>query len=173
MTERLVELMGRMSGGRRSKPPSEWSELELTMPQARALFFLNEGPARMTSLSEFLGRGMSSATSMIDRLVKKGMVERLEDASDRRVVECRLTSRGREAVEAFWRVRRMHREEIAGLLTLSELEQVVPALEVLTEAMARQGRATTAEQGPEQSEGSAAEPDPVPANSKGTPTHSR
>ena len=109
----------------------------------------------MTSLSEFLGRGMSSATSMTDRLVKKGLVERLEDVSDRRVVECRLTSQGREAVEVFWRVRRMRREEIAGLLTLSELELVVPALEVLTEAMSRQGWATTAEQGSEQSEGSA------------------
>ena len=173
LVERLVELMGRMSGRLRSRPPAEWPELELTMPQAKALFSLSEGPARMSSLSEFLGRGMSSATSMIDRLVKKGLVERLEDASDRRVVECRLTSQGREAVEAFWRIRRMRREEIAGLLTLGELELVVPAIEVLTEAMARQGRAPVAEQGTERPESGAAEPDSVSAKTKGTPAHSR
>ncbi len=137
LVERFVELMGRMYGRRHSRPPSEWSDLELTMPQARTLFFLNDGPARMSDLSAHLGSGMPSATSMIDRLVKKGLVERIEDASDRRVVACRLTSEGKEAVEAFWRIRRMRREEMAGSLTLEELEVVVPALEVLVNAIGR------------------------------------
>ena len=137
LVERFIEIMGRMSGHMRSRAPLEWSELELTMPQARTLFFLSSGPARMGDLSAYLGSGMPSATSMIDRLVKKGLVERIQHASDRRVVACRLTSEGKEAVEAFWRIRRMRREEMAGSLTLEELEAVVPALEVLVNAIGR------------------------------------
>jgi DNA-binding MarR family transcriptional regulator len=137
LVERFVELMGRMSGHMRSRTPVEWSELELTMPQARTLFFLSNGPARMGDLSAYLGSGMPSATSMIDRLVKKGLVERIKDASDRRVVACRLTEAGTEVVERFWRIGRMRREEMAGSLTLEELEVVVPAIEVLVNAIGR------------------------------------
>ena len=137
LVERFVELMGRMSGPMRSRAPLEWSELELTMPQARTLFFLNNGPARMSDLSAYLGSGMPSATSMIDRLVKKGLVERIQDASDRRVVACQLTAEGREVAERFWRMGRMRREEMAGSLTLEELEVVVPAIEVLVNAIRR------------------------------------
>ena len=74
-------------------------------------------------------------------------------------------------MEAFWRIRHMRREELAGLLTLGELQLVVPAMEVLAEAMARQSRAATVEQGPEPPGGSAAAPDSVSAKSKGKLAH--
>ena len=95
----------------------------------------------MSQLSSYLGSGMPSATSMIDRLVKKGLVERVEDASDRRVVSCRLTSAGHEVVEQFLRMGRTRNEALAGLLTLEELRTVVPALEILSNAAARRSRA--------------------------------
>lgn len=46
-------------------------------------------------------------TNRIDRLAKKGLVERLPDPSDRRGVLVRLTPEGREAAD----------ESLAGLLT--------------------------------------------------------
>ena len=68
------------------------------MPQVRTHDSCSAtGPKRMGDISTYLGRGMPSATSMIDRLVSKGLVERMADASDRRVVACRLTALGEEA----------------------------------------------------------------------------
>jgi DNA-binding MarR family transcriptional regulator len=145
LVERLVESMGLMSVQMRSRPPAEWSDLELTMPQARTLFLLSQGPKRMTQISEFLGRGMPAATSMIDRLVKKVLVERVEEASDRRVVACRLTAQGQGVVERFWRMGRKRREAIAAALTFEELEVVVPAIEVLSDAIRRVGPLADAE----------------------------
>lgn len=114
-----------------------WQGLELTMPQARTMFLLHrQGPTRMGVLSEQLGRGLPSATSMVDRLVRKGLVERVQDPSDRRVVACRLTDEGTTAVERFWQISRERRLALADALTDEELETVVPALEILTRTAA-------------------------------------
>ena len=138
LSERLVELMERMSAHMRPRSLGAWQGLELTMPQARTMFRLHrQGPTRMGELSENLGCGLPAATSMVDRLVRKGLVERVQDPSDRRVVACRLTGEGRGAVERFWQVSRERRLAVADALTLDELETVVPALDILTRAAAR------------------------------------
>ena len=141
LVERLVEAMGRMSVQMRSGPPGEWSDLELTMPQARALFLLSQGPRRMTQISEYLGCGMPAATSRS---------KREEEASDRRVVACQLTSEGQEVVERFWRMGLKRREAIADALTIEELQVVVLAMEVLSDAIRRVGlpAATERSEGP-------------------------
>ena len=138
LSERLVELMERMSFHMRPRSLGGWQDLELTMPQARTMFLLNrQGPTRMGVLSEHLGRGLPSVTGMVDRLVNKGLVERVEDPSDRRVVACRLTDEGKRAVERFWQVSRERRLALADALTLDELEAVVPALDIFIRAAAR------------------------------------
>jgi DNA-binding MarR family transcriptional regulator len=139
LAERLIEHMERMQVRMRSRPPAAWSDMELTMPQAKTLFLLGRGARRMGDISAYLSRGMPSATSMIDRLLAKGLVERVEDASDRRVVECRLTAAGTEAVERFWRLGRLRLQSLADVLTLEELEIVVPAMEILSDAVSREG----------------------------------
>ena len=75
-----------------------------------------------------------SRRSIIDRLVDKGLVERAPDPEDRRVVICRLTPTGREAVEAFWRIGRLRIVSLAEKLDNSELEKVVQAMELLCRA---------------------------------------
>jgi len=137
LVERLIDHMERMQTGMRSRVPVPWSDVELTMPQVRTMNFLSHGPKRMGDISAYLDRGMPSATSMVDRLVGKGLVERIEDSSDRRVVACRLTPQGKERVERFWRLGRMRIASLADKLSLEELEIVVPAMEILSEAVHR------------------------------------
>ena len=137
--ERFVELMEELSVQMRSRLPVALSDPELTMPQARTLLLLGRGHTRMTDISTYFGRGMSSATGMIDRLVSKGLVQRVEDATDRRVVVCGLTPLGREAVERLWRIGRMRFEALAEVLSVDELDKVLPAMVILAEATARLG----------------------------------
>ena len=145
LSERFVEAMQRMSGRMRPQSHSGWADRDLTMPQARTLFHLSEGPRRMREVAAFLRTGMPSATSMIDRLVKKGLVRRVEDTTDRRVVACELTGEGVEALERFWRMRRARAESIADAMTDEELAQVAPALEILVGAIARRDSAESGE----------------------------
>ena len=144
LEEKLIETMERMGTHRRSHPRSstELSDLDLTMQQVRTLHLLAQEPRRMGDLAGYLGRGMSTVTSMIDRLLRKGFVERVEDPSDRRVVTCRLTGTGHEVVERFWRAGRVRAEEMAAALTVDELRTVVPAMEIMLNAISRRDMAS-------------------------------
>jgi len=134
LTEKFVELVEQINQQVHSRPLEEWSDLELTMPQMRILCLLRQKPQRMGNIAACLGRGQSSATSMMDRLVDKGLVERVPDPEDRRVVLCRLTPEGQSEVERFWQVGRQSIVEMVKPLSVAELEQVVQAIELLYQA---------------------------------------
>ncbi len=126
---RLLRALEHMAGRMQAV---EESEVELTKTQRRVLYHLARAPRRMTEVAELLRSSLSSATSMIDRLVEKGLVERAADPADRRVVLCRLTVLGRQEAERQLRFF----EQVAGQLDEAELEKVVEALELLAETMA-------------------------------------
>jgi len=52
------------------------------------------GPCPITALLRVFGHKPSTATSMLNRLVERGLVARSPDSGDRRVVLVRLTRRG-------------------------------------------------------------------------------
>ena len=131
LTERLVELMERTFVRVRPRHLDEWLDIELTMAQLRTLVLLSQGPQRMGSMSRYLGTTLSSVTSMVDRLVDKGLAERESDPDDRRVVKCRLTARGQGEMGRFWEIRRPHVTDLAGRLSLDQLHTVLRAIEVL------------------------------------------
>ena len=139
LVEKLVEHMERMQSHMRVRLAPVWSGLDLTMPQAKTLFFLADEPRRMRGIAGRLGVEMPSATSMIDRLVNKGLVERRQDPVDRRAVVCSLTPAGRDAVEKVWSVRVARTEALAAVLTTEELEVVVPAMQIMADAVRRPG----------------------------------
>ena len=138
LTQELVDLVDRLSSQMRPESDEEWTDLELTMPQFRAICLLGQGPERMGNIAGHLSTSMSSATSMIDRLVDKGLVERAPDASDRRVVTCQLTDRGREEMDRFSRIHQLRLTRMAGRLTMEELQTVVDAMAILCSAAQRE-----------------------------------
>jgi DNA-binding MarR family transcriptional regulator len=138
LAARLGELMQAISSHVRLAPPQEWSDIELTMAQWRTLTLLHRGPRRMSEVAAYLGSSLSSATSMIDRLVNKQLVVRMQDAADRRVVSCRLTPLGQEQMDRFWRVGLKEIEQVSSILSREEMEAVVHAMEVVLAAMDRQ-----------------------------------
>ena len=59
----------------------------------------NTDPLTMSELSSKLNVPMSTATRIVDGLVKGGMVERVNDVNDRRVVRVGMSKNGRELYE--------------------------------------------------------------------------
>ena len=135
LTTRFVALTEQMYDDLRSRPPEEWSDLEFTMPQFRVLLLLRKGEQRMGYLAACLGVTLPSTTSIVDRLVAKGLVERTHDDQDRRVVTCRLSDVGRNEIERFWRIGRSRAERLAGLMDEDQLAHVVEAMEVMAAAV--------------------------------------
>ena len=74
---------------------SKWRDLDISMQQVRALFFLrDEQEAAVGRLAELFGFGLPAASLLADRLVRAGYVERRDDPADRRRVLLSLTRTG-------------------------------------------------------------------------------
>jgi len=55
------------------------------------------GSVRVTDLARGLGRGSDSASMIVDRMVRAGLVRRVRDRSDRRTVRVSVTNKGEAA----------------------------------------------------------------------------
>ena len=79
----------------------------LSVPQFRVLTFLSRMPgAPLAGVAEHLGVARSTASAIVDRLVRRKLVSRTEDPQERRCVVLTLTPTGaqllEEAREAAW-----------------------------------------------------------------------
>lgn len=115
--------------------PTEWLQLDLTMPQLKVvlLLFMN-GPARMSDIAAALGVSLATATGVVDRLVERDIVLRESQPEDRRVVLCRLSEKGQKMIEGLWQLARDRTKELLQAAPPSQLQLITEALEVLLKA---------------------------------------
>jgi DNA-binding MarR family transcriptional regulator len=84
------------------KHPTEELEGELPARQMRAIVILsNRGRCIMSDFANAIGVPVSTATHMIEKLVKKGLVVRVRSEKDRRVVHVELSEEGRKREHHF------------------------------------------------------------------------
>lgn len=77
--------------------PEEWIELDLKFSKSELfsmLFLDKRKEITMTELVEYINTPMSTATGIVDRLVKYGYIKRERSETDRRIVVLRLTEEG-------------------------------------------------------------------------------
>jgi long-chain acyl-CoA synthetase len=79
---------------------SSLGEADLSLPQYRLLAFLSQGDWAASALADRLDVSRPSITSLVDGLVKRGLVERRPSTDDRRRIDHVLTPTGRTALEA-------------------------------------------------------------------------
>jgi DNA-binding MarR family transcriptional regulator len=82
---------------------------------------MRHGPLPMSKIGIWLGISKPNMTSIIDRLITEGWVERKQDQKDRRVIEVGLTPQGKMYMEDRWKeARESARKKLS---TLSEEER--------------------------------------------------
>ncbi len=95
------------------------------------------GPLRMSEVAERMGTSASTASGVIDGLVQRGHVDRVEDPADRRQVLVRATPAAREQLDHVHELGRGHlREMLEGVGSLDDLMAIERAIEILTAAAA-------------------------------------
>lgn len=107
---------------------------ELTLPQLRALVVLDDATVTVKALAELLGIQPSTTTRLVDRLVAKGLIERVPGVEDRREVLLSLSRAGRRVVDQSMEFRRAAIREILESLTRAERATVLEAFAVFAAA---------------------------------------
>jgi MarR family transcriptional regulator, organic hydroperoxide resistance regulator len=115
LTEALHDFFqaARRARGRAARDPSPGG---LSLAQYHLLEPLADGPRTNGELAELAGISAPTATRVVDGLLQRGLVSRVEDPTDRRAVVISLTSSGRSSLALKEREYAARRSRIAEAL---------------------------------------------------------
>jgi DNA-binding MarR family transcriptional regulator len=134
----ILELQDELIRHRAMWDVEPWLGLDMSTPQFEALILIyEEEGVRMRELARRLGGSFSNATVLVDRLVDRGLVGRMADSQDRRVVLVRVTKSGRHLVEQLVTSWRSLSPSLLKALDPDDLTKVSEALRVLVKAAQR------------------------------------
>ena len=138
MTDQILAEIENGLAHQRHKWAAQCQAHGLSMTHFHVLAVLEaDGPTPMSRLADQLGVGMSNLTGIVGRMEERGIVERVHDDEDRRVVQAQLTPFGREIVRKVEATRLEHMRQLVGALTADEQHTVLGALKTLTSAHTR------------------------------------
>ena len=107
---------------------------ELTIPQYNVLRILRGqkgNPANLSTLQERMIDKSSNTTRLVDKLIKKGWVERQTCEANRRKVEIFITEKGLEILKELDPITERNNEDILKSLSASQLEELNELLDTL------------------------------------------
>ncbi len=113
-------------------PPKEDVEamLDISPPEMRSLIWLaRRGVSVMSDFAQGIGVPLSTATRIINRLVKKGIVVRRRSELDRRIVEIDLSETANAHKNEFLRKRQEAVMKMLSPLTAEECETLLGLME--------------------------------------------
>src|SRR4051794_20084746 len=111
-------------------------ESGLSMTQSKALLELGglgqtEEAWQVGDLAEVFGVSVPSMSRAVDGLVKKRLATRVEDPSDRRARQVRITAKGKELVETLVAVRQTGFEAFTSTLSAAQRRKLDAAVDSL------------------------------------------
>ncbi len=127
-------LLAQVGAHAASKFGERLAELHLSPPQAGIMRAIatNAGTSQQ-ALGRLLGILPSRLVILVDELEERGLLERRDNADDRRVYELFLTDDGRQALESVGRVARAHQEALCAALNEKEREVLAALLSRIAE----------------------------------------
>lgn len=107
----------------------------LSMPQISILMQLHhKGPCGMSEISDRFDITAAAASQLVDKLVHSELIERVEDAHDRRAKQLSLSKKGATLIEKGFEERYRWMNDLAENLNTDERTKVAEALTILTQA---------------------------------------
>ncbi len=132
----IIDLQRKADRARRQYELDVWMDLPLTIAQLKSLFFIsNQGSTNSGKLAAALGVTPTNITGIIDRLVKQGLVSRMENPENRRMLLLRATDKGEKLVAGLRERRRGYMSQVLGRLSADELTVLAQGLASLAKAV--------------------------------------
>ncbi|GAA4928465.1 DNA-binding MarR family transcriptional regulator [Actinomycetospora succinea] len=111
---------------------------ELSLTQLATLYVLDAGePVSLGALAERVGRSHSATSRLVDALVRRGLVERQEHPTDRRVRRVAISKDGQGLLRRLERTRADAQLEIMNRLAPADRALVGRAMALLGDAAAQ------------------------------------
>jgi DNA-binding MarR family transcriptional regulator len=139
-TEYLQKLMPALSTLYRCMATSRdgfLAQFNLSRPQLEVLTALQERPYTTSVLAKEFSVSPSAVSQMVDQLIDKKLVERIEDTTDRRITNIQLSSGGTQLFEEINEKFLEHLEEKFSLVSIKEIEVLLTTIAKITRDVAK------------------------------------
>jgi len=115
-----------------------WHAGSLSLIHLNVLMLLRfDGPTTMSRLAETLDVSVASATGIIDRMEKKGVIERRRNEEDRRLVEVHVTEQGQGVFNAMQAERQARMSKMLSDVPEPDLAALLTGLRAVRDARER------------------------------------
>jgi DNA-binding MarR family transcriptional regulator len=120
--------------------PEDLLKLDITMPQMKIMLILYfNGALRMSAIASRLGVTLPTASSLVDKLIKKKYLLRESRVGDRRVVLCALSSKGEKSLGRIWNSARIKSKQLLEIMDASKIQMFLEVLESMLKSAATDG----------------------------------
>jgi DNA-binding MarR family transcriptional regulator len=110
----------------------------VNMSQLKAMtVFSEDSPLSMGELCKMANVKMPSMTEVVDRFEKEGILERIRDNEDRRVVKVKMTAKGKKMHQEVLKRRADELTKMFGVLTTQDREKLVDSLKSVSEILTK------------------------------------
>jgi len=135
LTQEIIRLHRKVNRILRDYDVDVWMDLSLTVPQLKCMFFIsNQGKTNFRKLAERMKVSPSNITGIIDRLVEQGLVSRMENPEDRRILNLQITSKGEALIAELRERRSIYLTQMLADLNTKQLDNIARGLELLAQA---------------------------------------
>jgi DNA-binding MarR family transcriptional regulator len=112
-----------------------WVNLTLTVPQLKCLCYISRhGKINLSGLAAGIKVTPANVTGIVERLVEQGMLTRVPDTGDRRILWLRVTDKGESLLSGLREGRAGKMRELLERLSMEELSEVDHAMSILAGA---------------------------------------
>ncbi len=110
----------------------------VNMSQLKAMtVFSEDSPLSMGELCKMANVKMPSMTEVVDRFVKEGVLERIRNNEDRRVVKVKMTAKGKKMHQEVLKRRADELTKMFGVLTTQDRKKLVDSLKSISEILTK------------------------------------
>lgn len=133
---KVVRLRRRVNHFMREGSVESWINLNLTIPQMKCLIYiLRHEKTNLSGLAAGIHVTPANVTGIIDRLVEQGLVARIQDSADRRVLWLSVTQKGESMLASLKEGKMGRMRELLERLSDKELAIVEQAFDILAGAV--------------------------------------
>ncbi|MCI0183221.1 MarR family winged helix-turn-helix transcriptional regulator [Sulfoacidibacillus ferrooxidans] len=133
---KIETLLRNVSSTIRKQGRAILGDFDMSPAQFDALIWVDEYKhITIGELSAKLGLAYSTTTDLVDRIERRGFVERMRDDQDKRVVRVRVLDPGLALIDRVLQERRNYLAVILGQLQVSEQMLILNALTILQQRL--------------------------------------
>jgi DNA-binding MarR family transcriptional regulator len=122
----VIELFKKLGENRIQYQFEPWRKLEVPLAQLKSLFLIHiRGSVNVRDLALDLGVTPGNVTSIVDRLVGQGLVERSEKPGDRRIVLLQLTDKGLQTITNIHMMEHRHLKRLLERMNAGDISALI------------------------------------------------